>query len=93
MSMSPAQKNSSHHEDLTWVKVGRSEYMRADGVTIRKHPRIKAWWEVRLPSGEKASASVDGRETPHMSASASSLHHAKWMAESVTPDTTPAATQ
>lgn len=81
--------NRAHREDLTWVKVGRSEYMRGDGVTIRKHPRITAWWEIRLPSGEQPQMPNPMGTGEHYSAipaSAQSLYLAKDMAQHVTAD-------
>lgn len=38
----PAQ-NLAHRTDLNWIKVGRSEYMRGDGVTIRKDNNTGRW--------------------------------------------------
>jgi hypothetical protein len=38
----PAQ-NLAHRTDLVWIKVGRSEYMRGDGVTIRKDHSTGRW--------------------------------------------------
>lgn len=34
---SVAEQNKSHRLDLMWAKVGKGEYMRSDGVTLRKH--------------------------------------------------------
>lgn len=82
-------KNRAHHADPIWAKAGRSEYIRADGVTIRKHPRISAWWEVFLPSGQRPqmpnTASASGF-LPGIPAAAQTLADAKWFAESITPD-------
>ena len=49
--ISTARQNSTHRSDLTWCKVGPSEYMRPDGVTIRKTGKR---WAVVLPSGAPA---------------------------------------
>lgn len=84
----PAQ-NAAHRADLTWIKVGRSEYMRGDGVTIRKHPRIASWWEIFLPGGERPQMPNSFAETGFLSAipaAAHSLTVAKWTAESITTD-------
>ena len=79
--------NRAHREDLVWVKIGRSEYMRADGVTIRKVPGMSAaWWQVLLPSGERAQLPIDGRFSPFTPAAAPSLTYAKMLAENVTAD-------
>ncbi len=48
----PAQ-NAAHHADLTWIKVGRSEYMRGDGLIIRKSANVALGWEIFLPTGER----------------------------------------
>lgn len=45
------QQNQAHRDDLTWVKVGRSEYMRSDGTTIRKM-KDRQWWWAYGPDGE-----------------------------------------
>lgn len=84
----PSQ-NAAHRADLTWVKVGRSECMRGDGVTIRKHPRIAAFWEIFLPSGERPQMPNTVTETGYLSgmpAAGHSLTWAKWAAESITAD-------
>lgn len=81
------QKNATHRADLARVKIGRSEYMRADGVTIRKHDSIRAWWTVNLPNGERAQMVIGGEPQPHMPAAASSLTFAKFAAEDITPAT------
>ena len=52
MHTTPAQ-NLAHRTDLVWIKVDRSEYMRADGVTIRKHNNVAQYWEICLPNGER----------------------------------------
>lgn len=33
---SVASQNEAHRLDLTWAKVSKGEYMRADGITLRK---------------------------------------------------------
>lgn len=81
--------NRAHREDLIWAKAGRSEYLRSDGVVIRKHPRISAWWEIFLPSGERPqlpSPLGNGEHYSALPASAQTLHHAKEIAEHVTVD-------
>lgn len=45
-------QNAAHRADLLWAKVGRSEYLRSDGVTIRKGARH---WEIYLPNGARAA--------------------------------------
>ena len=50
---SVSSQNRAHRADLTWIKVGRSEYMRGDGVTIIKRADLSyPWWEVRNSSGQ-----------------------------------------
>ncbi|MBF4570890.1 hypothetical protein ITJ57_19150 [Plantibacter sp. VKM Ac-2880] len=80
-------QNKAHRADLTWAKVGRSEYLRSDGVTIRKSTRTSsAWWEIFLPSGERAQLTIDG--TSYASPAAGpSLTIAKSWAEAITADT------
>lgn len=41
---STAAQNKAHRDDLTWIKVGKSEYMRSDGITIRKDNRTGRWF-------------------------------------------------
>lgn len=80
--------NRDHRDDLIWVKVGRSEYMRSDGVTIRKHPHIAAWWEVLLPTGEQPQMpqlTRPGEYFTAIPASAHALWYAKEIAELVSP--------
>lgn len=81
----PAQ-NRAHRNDLVWIKVGRSEYMRSDGVTIRKHPTISAWWQVLLPSGEQPQAWIGDHYSDCVPASGPSLTWAKLAAEHITVD-------
>lgn len=81
-------QNKAHRADLTWAKVGRSEYLRSDGVTIRKSTRTSfAWWEVFLPSGERAQLVINGTASPHTPAAGPSLTIAKDWAEAITADT------
>lgn len=49
--VSTSYQNRAHRNDLTWAKVGPSEYMRPDGMTIRKTGKR---WAVILPSGAPA---------------------------------------
>ena len=84
---STPEQNRAHHQDLVWVKIGRSEYMRGDGVTIRKNPRITAWWEVFLPSGERPqmpTLTKPGEFFSVLPACAHSLTEAKYLAKHVT---------
>jgi hypothetical protein len=79
-------QNKAHREDLTWIKVGRSEYLRSDGVSITKVPHIStSIWEVRLPNGEIANA--PGSE--NCAARWQSLTVAKYYAQNITVDSTP----
>lgn len=80
-------KNRAHRADLNWVKVGRSEYMRGDGLVIRKNPRISAWWELFLPSGERPQMprlTEPGEYFSAIPAASHSLTDAKYIAEHVT---------
>ncbi|MDI9889955.1 hypothetical protein [Microbacterium sp. IEGM 1404] len=82
-----AAQNEAHRSDLTWIKVGRSEYMRADGVTIRKHPRIQQFWEINLPNGAAAAMpnmTEPGEFFSALPAAGYSLTEAKRLAEQVT---------
>lgn len=84
----PSEQNRAHHEDLTWAKIGRSEYLRSDGVSIRRHERVASWWQVFLPTGEQPQAwiEMEGRYSEAMACSAPSLTTAKIMAAHVTVD-------
>lgn len=79
-------QNLAHRNDLTWIKVGRSEYMRADGVTIRKHPTVAQFWEIRLPSGERPQmpSMLTGEYYSAIPAAGYSLTEAKRVAERIT---------
>lgn len=81
-----AAQNEAHRNDLTWVKVGRSEYMRGDGVTIRKNPRIQQFWEISLPNGAAAAMPMmtePGEFFSALPAVGYSLTEAKRLAENV----------
>lgn len=81
-------QNLAHRNDLTWIKVGRSEYMRADGVTIRKHPRVQQFWEIRLPGGDRPQmpSMLTGEFYAAIPAAGYSLTEAKRVAEHITVD-------
>ena len=81
MEHTTVAQNRAHRADLVWVKVGRSEYLRSDGVTIRKMPH-GAWW-VFLPSGERAAYPYENVLLP---ATGHSLTWAKFEAERITTD-------
>lgn len=85
-------QNATHRADLTWNKVGRSEYLRGDGVTIRKMTNVTVW-EILLPTGEPAQ--TPNQRTAggfiNMPARGVSLTIAKWIAEDITA-TSPAYT-
>ncbi|TDL43847.1 hypothetical protein [Microbacterium oleivorans] len=84
-----AAQNQAHRNDLGWIKVGRSEYMRGDGVTIRKHERIAQFWLILLPSGEQAAMPkmvAPGEFYSALPAAGHSLTDAKYHAENVTAD-------
>lgn len=85
--MSRATQNAAHRADLVWIKVGRSEYMRADGVTIRKNPRIAQFWEILLPTGERPQmpALTTDDFFSAIPAAGHSLTMAKELAELITP--------
>ena len=81
-------QNKAHREDLHWIKVGRSEYMRADGVTIRKNQSIGAFWQIFLPTGEVPCMVLsDGEVLRNFQASGHSLTSAKWHAQFIDADT------
>lgn len=85
---STPEQNRAHHQDLIWMKVGPSEYMRSDGVTIRKDTRTRGW-VIILPGGEVAAMPrylEPGRVYEILRACAHSLTEAKRMAELVTAD-------
>jgi len=82
-----AAQNEAHRNDLTWIKVGRSEYMRGDGVTIRKNPSIHQFWEIFLPNGKTAAMPVMTEPGQYFSAiwaAAVSLTEAKYLAQGIT---------
>lgn len=80
---SQATQNKAHREDLTWIKVGRSEYMRSDGLIVRKNARI-VWWEICNEAGEPLQGEIYGEPSPHMPAGGPSLTIAKFLAEKIT---------
>lgn len=81
-------QNAAHRADLTWIKVGRSEYMRGDGLTIRKHQRIAQFWEILLPSGERPQmpSLMSADFFSAIPAAGHSLTMAKEIAERITVD-------
>lgn len=84
-----AAQNQAHRSDLGWIKVGRSEYMRGDGVTIRKHERIASFWLILLPNGESAAmpSMITADEFYiQLPAAGHSLTEAKRLAEVITVD-------
>lgn len=91
---STPEQNRAHHQDLIWKKVGSSEYMRGDGVTIRKDTRTRGW-VIILPSGKVAAMPrylEPGRVFEILRACAHSLTEAKRMAELVAADSPPVQT-
>lgn len=85
---STPEQNRAHHQDLIWMKVGPSEYMRGDGVTIRKDTRTRGW-VIILPCGKVAAMPhylEPGRVYEILRACAHSLTEAKRMAELITAD-------
>lgn len=36
-------QNKAHREDLEWIKVGKSEHMRSDGITIKRNSNTGRW--------------------------------------------------
>jgi hypothetical protein len=86
MMHSTPEQNRAHHRDLIWMKVGASEYMRGDGVIIRKDTRTRGW-VIILPGGRVAAMPrhlEPGRVFEILRACAHSLTEAKRMAELVT---------
>lgn len=78
---------TNHRKDTVWAKVGRSEYIRSDGVTIRKDA-AKDWWYLYLPNGEHASTvHYDGTYDLNWKFGAPSLTWAKTSADLVTAET------
>lgn len=78
---------AAHRADLFWVKAGPAEYMRADGVTIRKTAGGTAW-AIFLPSGlpaQEPSHTMEGVFNP-WPAVAPSLQWAKLYAEQISAD-------
>lgn len=53
-------QNAAHRTDLTWVKVGTSEYMRGDGVTIKRNC-MTARWEIFTVDGNRAMDATHGK--------------------------------
>ena len=54
MTHTTVAQNAAHRADLTWIKIGPSQYMRSDGTTISKS-NMTCMWTIYLPSGEPAS--------------------------------------
>lgn len=81
-------KNRAHREDLTWVKVGPSEYLRSDGVSVRKQSGAsRPSWSVYLPSGARSQMPLHrGQRFVDMPAAIGSLTLVKAIAEEITPD-------
>jgi hypothetical protein len=80
-------QNLAHRNDPTWIKGGRSEYMRGDGVTIRKNRTTNAW-DIYLPNGERPQSPNMFSETGfiNMPAVGHSLTVAKYEAGKLTAD-------
>ena len=38
------EQNKAHREDLNWFKAGKSEYMNANGTTIKKDCNTNLWF-------------------------------------------------
>jgi hypothetical protein len=72
-------QNIAHRNDLTWNKTARSEYIRFDGLTIRKNET--GLWNVLLPTGENVAAANTGGYRPTYPLSGHSLTYTKWMVE------------
>lgn len=76
-------QNAAHRADLTWFKAGKSEYMRADGVTI-KRDCMTAQWNVYLADGTRAPYTMsDGRTLEGVYMSGHSLTAAKYEASQI----------
>lgn len=81
-------QNIAHRNDLTWIKTGRSEYTRGDGVMIRKSTNAALGWLIYLPTGERpqmpnqfgANGFINSPAWGH------SLSVAKYNAEDITVD-------
>lgn len=70
-------QNKAHRTDLNWIRVGTSEHMRSDGVTIRRDPNANRWF-LYLPDGQPAALPLgDGKFATIFRASAHSLTWAK----------------
>lgn len=78
-----AAQNAAHRADTMWVKIGPSEYLRSDGVTIAKDKRT-GYWGIYLPTGERAAAVYDGDVFTNTAAGGSSLTWAKLDAATIT---------
>ena len=74
-------QNAAHRADLVWIKVS-AEYIRSDGVTIRKNHNTGRW-VVYLANGEAAPMMVAGKTYPAYQMSAHNLTWAKLEAEQV----------
>lgn len=80
-------QNRAHREDLIWAKDGRSQYLRADGVMIKKLVGVSGWWQVILPTGERPQMPMsDGDWLAGIPAAGHSLSWCKYLAEKVTPE-------
>ena len=78
----------NHGKDPMWMKVGRSEYMRGDGVTIRKDNN-SGEWRVYLPNGEQPQTfGMFGNRSGYANVpvTAPSLEYAKMAAAEVRAD-------
>lgn len=53
-------QNAAHRADLTWIKIGKSEYMRSDGVTIKRNC-MTARWEIFAADGNRAMDATYGK--------------------------------
>jgi hypothetical protein len=80
-------QNKAHRADLTWAKVGRSEYLRSDGVTIRKSTRTSFAWRDLPPQRRTRPAGDQRHPSPHTPAAGPSLTIAKDWADAITADT------
>ncbi|TFD58051.1 hypothetical protein E3T43_07335 [Cryobacterium sp. Hh7] len=80
-------QNCAHREDLTWANDGRSQYIRADGVMIKKVVGVSGWWQVLLPNGDSPQTPTEsGAWLTSISASGNSLSWCKYLAAMITPE-------
>lgn len=72
---------------MQYTKNEAGHYVREDGIEIRKSERVRGFWMVYLPNGERACSVIDGEAQTWNYAGAPTLDLAKFLAEEITPDT------